>query len=97
MDYERGTATVTSRRQSLGDAFVYLHKMRGAHNADVRGNSGLIRVWRLLADATAYVLLFITVSGIYLWTALRAERTIGLLLIFAGAGTFFGLVYVIAA
>jgi hypothetical protein len=97
LDYQHRTATVTSRRQSLGDALVYLHKMPGPHNADVRGNSRPIRAWRMLADATAYVLLFITVSGIYLWTALRAERTIGLLLILAGAGTFFGLVYVLAA
>jgi hypothetical protein len=97
LDYERRTATVTSRRQSLGDALVYLHKMPGPHNADVRGNSALIRTWRILADGTAYVLLFITVSGIYLWTALRAERTIGLLLIVAGGITFWGLVYVIAA
>jgi hypothetical protein len=97
LDYEHGTASVTSRRQSLGEALVYLHKMPGPHNADLRGNSGLVRVWRVLADATAYSLLFITVSGIYLWAALKAERTIGVLLMLAGAITFWGLVYVIAA
>ena len=96
-DYEHGTATVTSRRQSLGDALVYLHKMPGPHNADVRGNSGLMRAWRLLADATAYLLLFITISGVYLWVALKAERKIGVVLIVVGAATFWGLVYVIAA
>jgi hypothetical protein len=88
---------VTSRDQSLGDALVYLHKMPGPHNVDVRGNSRIMRLWRVLADATVYLLLFITLSGIYLWTALRAERRIGLLLILAGAVTFWGLVYVIAA
>lgn len=97
LNYERGTATVTSRRQSLGDALVYLHKMPGPHNADVRGNSSLMRVWRVVADTTAYVLLFITVSGIYLWVALKAERRIGLALMLAGAITFWGLVYVVAA
>lgn len=96
-DYERQTATVTSRRQSLGDALVYLHKMPGPHNADIRGNSRLMRAWRVLADATAYVLLFITISGIYLWVALRAERRIGLALMLSGAITFWGLVYVVAA
>jgi hypothetical protein len=71
--------------------------MPGPHNADVRGNSRLMRVWRVLADATAWLLLLITMSGIYLWVALRAERRIGLLLLLVGAGTFWGLVYVIAA
>ena len=97
LDYDQRTATVTSRRQSLGDALVYLHKMPGPHNVDVRGNSWLMRAWRVLSDATAYSFLFITISGIYLWVALRAERRIGLVLILAGAVTFCGLVYVIAA
>jgi hypothetical protein len=97
LDYEQRTATVSTRRQSLGDALVYLHKMPGPHNVDVRGNSRLMRAWHVLADATAYLLLFITFSGIYLWVALRAERRIGLALLLAGAATFWGLVYVIAA
>jgi hypothetical protein len=97
LDYDQRTATVTSRRQSLGDALVYLHKMPGPHNVDVRGNSGLMRAWRVIADVTAYLLLFVTLSGIYLWIALRAERRIGLALMLAGAITFGGLVYAIAA
>ena len=97
LNYDRGTATVTDRRRSIGDALVYLHKMPGPHNADLRGNSGLMRAWRLFADATAYLLLFITISGVYLWVALKAERKIGVMLLILGAATFGGLVYVIAA
>ena len=97
LDYEQRSATVTSKRQSLGDAVIYLHKMPGPHNADVRGNSRLVRGWRIVADATAYLLMFLTVSGIYLWVALKAERRIGFALIAAGTVSFFGLVYVIAA
>lgn len=97
LDYGNRVATVTSRQQSLGDAVVYLHKMPGPHNVDVRGNSSSIRAWRILADATGYLLLFITVSGIYLWIALKAERRIGLVLIAAGALTFAGLVYAVSA
>ena len=55
------------------------------------------RAWRILADATAYLLLVITVSGIYLWVALRAERRVGVILLLAGAITFWGLVYAVAA
>lgn len=97
LDYDQQTATVTSRRHALSDAFVYLHKMPGPHNVDVRGNSPLMGAWRILADTTTYLFLFITLSGIYLWLALRTERRVGLLMILAGAGTFWGLVYVIAA
>jgi hypothetical protein len=97
IDYEQRTANVASRDHPMSEAFVYLHKMPGPHNADVRGNSWLIRAWRILADATAYLLLFITVSGIYLWVALRAERRVGFLLLLAGAVTFWGLVYAVAA
>lgn len=97
LDYEQRTATITSREHSIGDAFVYLHTMPGPHNVDVRGNSPLMRWWKVLADATAYLTLFITISGIYLWMALRAERRVGLVLVLAGAITFWGLVYAIAA
>lgn len=41
--------------------------------------------------------LFITVSGIYLWVALKAERRVGIVLVLAGAITFWGLVYAVAA
>ncbi len=71
--------------------------MPGPHNVDVRGNTPLMRWWRLLADATVYLSLFITVTGIYLWVALKAERRVGLALVLAGAITFWGLVYPIAA
>jgi hypothetical protein len=41
-------------------------------------------------------LLFISISGIYLWTALRAERATGLVLIATGAVSFFGIVYALS-
>lgn len=95
LDYATGTATVSSRRQPIGDVLVYLHKSPGPHNADTRGNSAFMRGWRVLADASVYLVLFITLSGIYLWVSLRAERTVGVALIAAGACSFLGLVYVI--
>jgi hypothetical protein len=95
LDYAQGTASVSSRNQPFSDALVYLHKTPGPHNVNVRGNSVFMRIWRALADATVYLFLFITFSGIYLWVSLRAERRIGIALLFAGAFSFFGLVYVI--
>ena len=47
------------------------------------------------ADATIYLVLFITISGIYLWWTLKAERRIGAVLLSAGIMTFLGLIYVV--
>ena len=70
-----------------------LHKSPGPHLADIRMNWIVMRVWSWFADATVYLLLFISVSGIYLWAVLRSERRIGLAMLGAGAVTFCGMVY----
>ena len=91
------TATITTSRTGFADAMVYLHKMPGPHNVNIRGNSAHILAWRWFADATVYLLLFVSVSGIYLWAVLKAERWVGLGLLAAGALSFAGLVYALAA
>jgi hypothetical protein len=53
-------------------------------------------VWRWLADSSAYLLFFISVSGIYLWWVILAERKAGLLLLGAGALSFMGIIYAMA-
>lgn len=95
LDYDQGTAIVSLRTLAFSEALMYLHKTPGPHNVNVRGNSLFMRLWRALADVTVYLFLFITISGIYLWVSLRAERRIGLALLLAGACSCFGLIYVI--
>lgn len=89
------TATVTERQTSLSETFAYLHRSPGPHNVAIRGNWFWTTVWRWLADATVYLVLFISISGVYLWTALRAERRVGLTLLAAGALTFLGVFYAV--
>jgi hypothetical protein len=89
-------ATVVTRETGLTDALVTLHKSPGQHGPDIRMNWFYMKVWRWFADATVYLTLFITVSGIYLWYMLRAERKAGLVLLFAGTLTFLGLVYALS-
>ena len=95
VDLGARSATVKRRTMSVWESLAYLHKMPGPHNVAIRGNWIGTHVWRLFADATIYVLLFISISGIYLWWAIRAERRIGLTLLTAGAVTFFGLIYAV--
>jgi hypothetical protein len=88
-----GEATIETRETGLADALVTLHKSPGQHGPDIRMNWFYMKAWRWMADATVYLILFISVSGIYLWYVLRAERTVGLILLCAGALSFFGMAY----
>lgn len=95
VDLEARTATVKRRSMSLLESLSYLHKMPGPHNVAIRGNWIGTEIWRLFADATIYLLLFISLSGVYLWWAIKAERRIGFALLAGGAFTFFGLIYAV--
>ena len=97
VDLTTREATVVTRERGLADAFVTLHKSPGQHGPAIRMNWLYMQVWRWLADATVYLILFISVSGVYLWYVLRAERTVGLVLLFAGACSFFGIAYALSS
>src|SRR5262249_30119632 len=88
-----GEATIETRETGLADALVILHKSPGQHGPDIRMNWLYMKLWRWMADSTVYLTLFITVSGIFLWYVLRAERVAGLVILSAGALTFFGMAY----
>jgi len=95
VDLDARTASIIKRKTGLWETLAYLHKSPGPHNAAIRGNWVWTRVWRWLADATIYLTMFISVSGIYLWYALKAERRVGMVLLTGGAATFFGLIYAV--
>ena len=86
-------ATIARRSTGLADALIYLHKLPGPHLVAIRGNSFFMQVWRGLADATVYLILFLTASGVDLWAVLRAERRVGLAMLAAGALSLGGIVY----
>jgi hypothetical protein len=95
IDLARREATIQEQGTGLANALVLLHKSPGPHLAGIRMNWFWMKVWFWLADATVYLLLFITVSGVYLWYLLRPQRRIGLALLVAGAFSFLGLVYAV--
>jgi hypothetical protein len=96
LNLESRTAVITEKYTGTWDAAVYLHKIPGPHNVEIRMNWPSLRPWKWLADATVYLLLFITISGVYLWTVLRAERRMGLALLAGGAFSFVGMVYALS-
>jgi hypothetical protein len=91
-----GGATVVTREAGLAAALAILHRSPGEHAPAIRMNWFWMKAWRCLADTTAYLILFISVSGIYLWYVLRAERRVGFALLFAGALSFLGLAYALS-
>ena len=95
VDLKEGSATISRRVTSFWEALAYLHKMPGPHNVNIRGNWFWTRAWQPFADATVYLLLFITVSGVYLWYAIKAERRVGFALLTAGAASLSGLIYAV--
>ena len=95
VNLDERSALVTQRRTGIWEAIAFLHKMPGPHNVAIRGNWLWIRVWKGFADATIYLTLFISITGVYLWYALKAERRVGLAFLAAGAAVFFGLIYAV--
>lgn len=97
LNVEARTATVSRRNTTTWETLSYLHRSPGPHNAAIRGNWFWTRGWRWLSDATVYLVLFLSITGIYLWAVLRSERKVGLILLLAGAVSFGGIVYVVIA
>ena len=88
-----GEATIETHETGLADALVTLHKSPGQHGPGIRMNWFYMKVWRWMADATVYLVLFISISGIYLWYVLRTERAMGIILMCAGALSFCAMAY----
>jgi hypothetical protein len=96
LDLAARSASVTQTDTGTLDGLVLLHKSPGPHLAEIRMNWVPLRVWRWFADGTVYLLFFLTLSGIYLWLVLRAERRAGIALLAAGTLSFIGIVYALA-
>lgn len=86
---------ITSKNEGLLRATSYLHAMPGQHNAKLRGNSAFMKAWRVIADGVVYFVLFLTVSGIFLWYILKAERVIGIYSLAFGVLFFIGVLLLI--
>lgn len=97
VDLKTGVTQIEQTKTGTSSALVLLHRKPGPHNVALRGNWLPLRIWAWLADATAYFLILLSVTGFYLWLALRAERRAGLFFLGAGALSFVVLVMAVAA
>lgn len=83
-----GTAEIRKRTLGVVGALIFMHTQPGRHRPRSMVEWTVGRIWNFLADTIVYLLLFLTVSGIYLWTALKAERRGGVLMIVLGGVSF---------
>ena len=92
---QNDSVLITRQAEGALRGMAYLHAMPGQHNVKLRGNSGFIQLWRVLADVVVYLLLLLTVSGIFLWYFLKAERSMGYYALALGTLLFTGLLLLI--
>ena len=97
VDLTTGVATLEQKETGVWDALIYQHRMPGPHNATIRGNWVFTRLWGWLADASVYAILFLTASGVFLWTAIRSERRMGLVALGTGVLTFTAILFALVA
>jgi hypothetical protein len=93
IDFTTSTAKLSERTTGVWDGLIFLHKMPGPHLVAIRKNWVITRLWSYLADATVYLLFFLTATGIYLWLVVKAERRTGLILAGAGVLSFCVVIY----
>jgi hypothetical protein len=87
-------ADVERRVAGFWDATIFLHVLPGPHK---KPDWFFTKVWSWVADSTVYVVIFLSVSGIYLWAVLRAERRAGLISLGLGSVSFVLVLYRLVA
>ena len=89
VDLENQTAQIERTRLDVWQRLLYLHRTPGPHRVSHPPNWIITHAWGWLADTVVYLVLFVSASGVYMWTVIKAERKVGLLLLGAGALSFF--------
>jgi len=80
-------AQITHNNRGSMGAAVFMHMMPGPHKPRRLLEWTVLKLWGGMADFTVYSLFFLSISGIYLWATIRAERKAGLVVLGAGALT----------
>ena len=83
-DLVAGLAYIHSEKTNIWKKLIWLHKMPGPHNANIRGNWIYTKIWKSLVDISVIFLLFSSITGITLWYYFKSERTIGLIALLIG-------------
>jgi len=83
-DLITGIASIHAENTRFWKKLVWLHKMPGPHNANIRGNWIYTKIWASSVDFFVVFLLFSSITGITLWYYFKNERIIGLMALIIG-------------
>lgn len=83
-DLGSGIAYIHSERVSLWKKLIWLHKMPGPHNENIRGNWVYTKFWASVVDLSVICLFFTTITGFILWFYYKNERVIGMISLIIG-------------
>ncbi len=85
---ETGVARIRQTTTGAKRAIIEMHMRPGPHSPRSFMNWIFSKIWAALSDSVVYMLIFLSISGIYLWFVLKAERKIGWIMTAAGLGSF---------
>ena len=84
VDLVSGIASIHSQKTDFWKKLIWLHKMPGPHNANIRGNWIYTKFWSSVVDFSVVCLFFSSITGVILWYYFKNERNIGLIALFIG-------------
>lgn len=79
--FDENRVRVEETRKGFWEVFDSLHAKMGVPS------SRFMSLWGVYTELCTWVILFSTVSGVYLWTRRRSERLTGWILLAGGSGT----------
>ena len=88
VDPETGVARIKRTSRGAMRTIIEMHMRPGPHSPRSFMNWIFSKIWAALSDTVVYLLLFLSISGVYLWYVLKAERKIGWIMTIAGVGSF---------
>ena len=88
VDPETGLTRIRQTTTGAMRAIIEMHMRPGPHSPRSLMSWIFSKIWAAMSDAVVYLLLFLSISGIYLWFVLKAERKIGWIMTLAGLGSF---------
>ena len=77
-------AYIHETKTNFWKRLIWLHKMPGPHNANIRGNWIYTKIWGSLADFFVILLLLSSITGIILWYYFKNEIAIGIVALLIG-------------
>lgn len=91
-DLISGIAYIHSEKTNFWKKLVWLHKMPGPHNANIRGNWINTIFWSSVVDLSVICLFISSITGIILWYYIKNERNTGLIALVIGVLSIVSLV-----